>query len=137
MGARTSIETRRRQEVLNLAQSGLDPPAPLDPRALAPELMEGYGLTAREGDVVRCLFHGLSTKQIAIALRISPYTVQEHFTAIFDKVGVRSRRQLVGTVFRRFFEPRLVSLAASRERLSDARDNPSSPAVPSASRSIC
>lgn len=77
-----------------------------EPPGLAPAIMEAYGLTGRESEVMRHLLHGASTKQIAAALRISPYTVQEHCTAIFDKVGVRSRRQLVGTLFCRLYRPR-------------------------------
>jgi DNA-binding CsgD family transcriptional regulator len=74
---------------------------------LAPAIVDAYGLTGREREVMRLLLQGLSTKEIAAALRISPYTVQEHFTAIFDKVGVRSRRQLVGKVFHQLYAPRL------------------------------
>ncbi|HJT07415.1 MAG TPA: LuxR C-terminal-related transcriptional regulator [Stellaceae bacterium] len=77
------------------------------PPGLAPAIAETYGLTRREGEVMRHLVQGFSTKQIAAALRISPYTVQEHFTAIFDKVGVRSRRQLVGKLFCQLYEPRI------------------------------
>lgn len=74
-----------------------------EPLSLAPMIMNAYGLTSREGHVVLRMLQGLSTKQIATALRISPYTVQEHCTAIFDKIGVRSRRELVGMVFLRFY----------------------------------
>lgn len=72
------------------------------PRTLAPDIAAAYGLTKRESEMMRYhLLQGLSTKQIAAALGISPYTVQEHFTAIFEKTGVRSRRELVGKVFSR------------------------------------
>jgi DNA-binding CsgD family transcriptional regulator len=37
--------------------------------------------------VTALVFQGRSTRQIARALSISPYTVQEHLTSIFDKVG--------------------------------------------------
>jgi len=64
------------------------------------------GLTPREKEVAMHLLQRFSTKQIARRLGISPYTVQEHCTAIFDKAGGRSRRELVGSVFRRCYDPR-------------------------------
>lgn len=73
----------------------------VQPRGLAPGIAAAYGLTKRESEMMRHLLQGLSTKQIAATLGISPYTVQEHFTAIFEKTGVRSRRELVGKVFSR------------------------------------
>ena len=69
------------------------------PGAVAPLIVEAYGLTARERELVDHLLRGASTKEIAAALRISSYTVQEHFKRIFDKLGVRSRIELVGKVF--------------------------------------
>ena len=71
-----------------------------------PAIVEAYGLSARESEMVQCLLQGLSTKGIAAALRISPYTVQEHFVAISDKVGVRSRRQLIGEISHKLYAPR-------------------------------
>jgi DNA-binding CsgD family transcriptional regulator len=65
------------------------------PANLAPLLMAANGLSIRERDVVRLVLDGLSTTGIAQGLFISEYTVQDHLRAIFAKVGVRTRRQLV------------------------------------------
>jgi DNA-binding CsgD family transcriptional regulator len=68
------------------------------PGDLAPILVHGYGLSPREQEVVQHVLRGASTAQIAAALCISPYTVQDHFKTIFDKVGVRSRRELASAL---------------------------------------
>jgi hypothetical protein len=49
---------------------------------------------------------GRSTKQIASALGISPFTVQDHLKAVFAKVGVQSRAELVAALYVRHYEPR-------------------------------
>jgi DNA-binding CsgD family transcriptional regulator len=72
---------------------------PAKPALLAPLLVQAYGVTGREEQVLRHLLRGASTKDISALLGISPYTVQEHLKKLFDKFGVRSRRQLVGRVF--------------------------------------
>ena len=78
-----------------------------DPDRLAPLLMAAYGLTDREKDVTRLVLQGETTAGIAGRLFVSPQTVQQHLKSIFDKTGVRSRRELVGKVFFTHYEPRV------------------------------
>ncbi|HEX6443893.1 MAG TPA: helix-turn-helix transcriptional regulator [Streptosporangiales bacterium] len=69
---------------------------PVEPRAAAPLLLSAHGLSPRETEVVRLVLRGLPTRSIAAELHISGHTVQDHLKAVFDKVGVRSRPELVG-----------------------------------------
>jgi len=79
---------------------------PAHPSRIYPLLMSAYGLTEREKDVTRLVLQGASTSQIAAELVVSPHTVQQHLKSIFDKTGVRSRRDLVGKIFFTHYEPR-------------------------------
>jgi DNA-binding CsgD family transcriptional regulator len=67
--------------------------------------LQTYGLTPREQEVTALVFKGLSTEDISAQLCISTLTVQQHLKAIFDKVGVRSRRDLVAQIFARSYWP--------------------------------
>jgi DNA-binding CsgD family transcriptional regulator len=58
-------------------------------------LCRAHDLTPRERQLVALMLDGLATKQLAQALRISPYTVKDHLKAIFAKTGVRTRPELM------------------------------------------
>jgi HD-GYP domain-containing protein (c-di-GMP phosphodiesterase class II) len=48
-------------------------------------------LTDREVDVLRVLARGLSNREIADTLVLSPRTVQHHLASVYDKIGLRTR----------------------------------------------
>jgi DNA-binding CsgD family transcriptional regulator len=75
------------------------------PSEIAPLIVDAYGLTKREGEITQLVLRGLSTAEVSEELHITPNTVRDHFKAIFDKVGVRSRRELVGQVFAQHYQP--------------------------------
>ena len=72
---------------------------PSGPREVAWLRATAYGLSPRERAVVDLVVRGASTKQISQALYISEYTVQDHLSNIFDKIGVRDRRALVKRLY--------------------------------------
>jgi DNA-binding CsgD family transcriptional regulator len=80
---------------------------PAHPARISPLLMSAYGLTQREQEVTRLVLQGASTAEMAERLVVSPHTVQQHLKRIFEKTGVRSRRDLVGKVFFTHYEPRV------------------------------
>ena len=80
---------------------------PAHPARIMSLLMSAYGLTVRERDVTRLVLQGASTSDIAAELTVSAHTVQQHLKGVFEKTGVRSRRDLVGKVFFTHYEPRL------------------------------
>jgi DNA-binding CsgD family transcriptional regulator len=79
------------------------------PSEIAPLIVDAYGLTKREGEITQLVLRGLSTAEVSEELHITSNTVRDHFKVIFDKVGVRSRRELMGQVFAQHYQPRMVS----------------------------
>jgi DNA-binding NarL/FixJ family response regulator len=63
--------------------------------ALPPEL-----LTTREAQVLALIAAGLSNKEIAAALFLSPRTVERHITNLHAKLGTRSKAEATAWVLR-------------------------------------
>jgi DNA-binding CsgD family transcriptional regulator len=68
------------------------PPAP-------PDLPPAWPLTRAERNVVSLLVRGLSNRQLAAALHVSENTIESHLAHVYDKLGVRSRSQLLALFF--------------------------------------
>jgi DNA-binding CsgD family transcriptional regulator len=66
---------------------------------IAPIVVQAYQLTAREQQIAALISQGAPTAEIASRLYLSTHTVRDHIKAIFEKVGVASRGELVATVF--------------------------------------
>lgn len=56
---------------------------------------EKYGITAREGEIIRLLLEGKGNKEITEALFISDHTVKNHIHHVYRKLGIKNRVQLV------------------------------------------
>jgi DNA-binding CsgD family transcriptional regulator len=61
-------------------------------------LTKDYGLSEREEKIAQYTGLGLTNKDIATKLGISPFTVQSHLRNIFEKTGIRRRSQLANLI---------------------------------------
>jgi PAS domain S-box-containing protein len=81
--------------VLDLARIGAASPGP-SARPVDQALLDE--LTAREREVFDCLIQGKSVREIAELSFISEHTVRNHIKAIYRKLGLHSRLDLLRTV---------------------------------------
>ncbi len=80
----------------NLVAVTIDRATPSD---LMPILLDSYGYTSREAEIVLALCRGLATKEIAGELGISSHTVRDHLKVVFTKTVVNTRGELVARLF--------------------------------------
>ncbi|WP_174188671.1 LuxR C-terminal-related transcriptional regulator [Nocardia barduliensis] len=78
---------------------------PAKPSEVMSLVVAAYELTTREMEVTELIARGLSTGDIAAQLFLSAHTVRDHVKAVFDKVGVTSRGELVAKLFTDHYEP--------------------------------
>ncbi|MEJ2866531.1 AAA family ATPase [Actinomycetospora sp. OC33-EN08] len=58
-----------------------------------------HTLTPREREVVKLVAQGLTSREVAAALYVTPKAISYHLGNVFAKLGVTSRRQLWGRTF--------------------------------------
>jgi DNA-binding NarL/FixJ family response regulator len=66
---------------------------------------EGESLTDRERQVLELVSRGMSNKEIAERLALSPHTVKAHLRTILDKLHLRSRTEAAAWAVRRGINP--------------------------------
>lgn len=64
------------------------------PRPARTRSSRASSLTEREIEVLRCVARGLSEKEIARTMHISPHTVHRHTTSIKNKLDIHNRVEL-------------------------------------------
>ncbi|MEV3927426.1 helix-turn-helix transcriptional regulator [Actinomadura coerulea] len=74
----------------------IEPATPAQVSLLA---AEACGLSGRELEITLAVARGLTSDEIAQALFISVHTVRDHIKAIFKKVGVSRRGELIASLF--------------------------------------
>ena len=62
------------------------------------EISEHFGLTARERETVQFLLEGLTSKEIAQRMAISPNTVKAFIRLVMVKMGVSTRSGIIGKI---------------------------------------
>jgi len=55
----------------------------------------GDGLSKRESEVLSWLQQGMSNKEIALALEVSPRTIQKHLQRIYLHLDVHTRTEAI------------------------------------------
>jgi predicted ATPase/DNA-binding CsgD family transcriptional regulator len=91
---RAAWEDGARSDWNQIQREALALTVPTDPDGkLGPSLVDRYGLTARERDVLQELVAGRSDREIAESLFIGQRTVQTHVSNLLAKLGVHNRAE--------------------------------------------
>jgi DNA-binding CsgD family transcriptional regulator len=69
------------------------------------EACERFGFTGRERETIQLLLEGLTSKEMAQCMKISPNTVKSFLRLVMVKMGVSTRAAIVGKVLRPVEDP--------------------------------
>lgn len=85
------------------------PPAP-------PDIPLHWSLTDQQNRLVSLLVKGMSNRRISAALSMSENTVEWHLRTVYEKLGVRSRTQLLARFFHETYGPSLATATEDHDR---------------------
>ncbi|HEX6359024.1 helix-turn-helix transcriptional regulator [Actinophytocola sp.] len=80
---------------------------PADRTDLAPIILDVYGLTPREREVMQYVLRGYKTARIATRLGVTTDTVQKHIQAVYRKSGAGNRQEFTSSLFFDHYAPQL------------------------------
>jgi DNA-binding CsgD family transcriptional regulator len=69
-----------------------------DEMVMVAQISQRFGLTAREQETVQLLLEGLTSKEIAQRMKISPNTVKAFIRLVMVKMGVSTRSGIIGKI---------------------------------------
>ncbi|MEM7525318.1 MAG: response regulator transcription factor [Pseudomonadota bacterium] len=91
-----SVDPDRLLEIIGDMLSNAGRSAPSEDREeIADHAAESVGLSPRQMEILIQAAQGLTNKEIAQALSVSPETIKTHFAEIFRRFGVRNRIEAV------------------------------------------
>jgi DNA-binding CsgD family transcriptional regulator len=98
-GAEAFFADRRYDAVVRrcrqlLAAAGAPVPRRRQGGTLVPRRLRALGVTSREVEVLELVADGLTNREVAARLYLSPKTVDRHVSSLFDRTGRRSRAEL-------------------------------------------
>lgn len=73
----------------------IGPPSIIENGSVLDSITEKYNISRREREIMELLLRGKSNKEIESMLFISLNTVRNHIYSLYQKLGVKSRGQLV------------------------------------------
>jgi DNA-binding CsgD family transcriptional regulator len=79
-----------------IREAGAPVPRRRPGEAELPDRLRASGITGREADVLELIARGLTNKEIAAQMFLSPRTVEKHVANLLIKTGLRRRAQLAG-----------------------------------------
>jgi DNA-binding CsgD family transcriptional regulator len=77
-----------------MRESGMAVPRAGRSRAVVPRALRELGVTSREMEVLQLVRRGLTNREIATQLYVSPRTVETHVASLLAKTGTGNRRRL-------------------------------------------